>query len=191
MANVPLTPESRLKENRTRLHLLESLPKCIVAAELGVFAGDFSRDILRICQPKKLYLVDLFRGTVESGDQDGRNMRMLDMSVQFNVLANQLAEEIASGQVEIVREWSWRWLERIPEGTLDFCYIDTSHRHDHTTYELAAALKAVKKGGYIGGHDYHWNFRGLQTAVEAFVKKHKLALDVWGGDALPSYRIQI
>jgi hypothetical protein len=43
-----------------RLWILDLLPKESVGAELGVFTGMFSEQIVRIVNPKRLYLVDLW-----------------------------------------------------------------------------------------------------------------------------------
>ncbi|NQY10924.1 MAG: hypothetical protein HRT71_15615 [Flavobacteriales bacterium] len=41
-----------------RQELLKHLPKNGVVAELGVYKGGFSQEILEICKPSKLHLVD-------------------------------------------------------------------------------------------------------------------------------------
>ena len=41
-----------------RFHLLDRLPKGAKVAEVGVRFGEFSRDIVDRCAPKKLFLID-------------------------------------------------------------------------------------------------------------------------------------
>ena len=41
-----------------REHLLEVLPKHGIIAELGVDNGYFTEQIIKICNPKKIYLID-------------------------------------------------------------------------------------------------------------------------------------
>ena len=38
--------------------------------------------------------------------------------------------------------------------TFDFVYIDASHHYDFVKSDILAWYPKVKKGGYIGGHDY-------------------------------------
>ena len=67
----------KIFENRNLL--LESLPKDLIIAELGVFEGEFSKDIYSICNPKELNLVDLFSGIFGSGDKDGKNHHYINL----------------------------------------------------------------------------------------------------------------
>ena len=62
-----------MKVFETRIELLNYLNKNLTIAELGVFEGEFSKEIHNICLPNKLYLVDLFDGYFGSGDKDGNN----------------------------------------------------------------------------------------------------------------------
>ena len=51
-----------MKIYNNRNDLLRTFKKGLIIAELGVFEGEFSKNIFNICQPKKLFLVDLFEG---------------------------------------------------------------------------------------------------------------------------------
>lgn len=55
---------ARLLENR--IGLLSTLNKGGVVAEVGVASGDFSEQILNICQPKTLHLIDYWEKTKRS-----------------------------------------------------------------------------------------------------------------------------
>ena len=68
-----------MKIFETRNLMLESLPKGLKIAELGVFEGEFSKEIYSICKPKELNLVDLFSGIFGSGDKDGKNHRYINL----------------------------------------------------------------------------------------------------------------
>lgn len=169
----------------TRLDLLGFIPKAGVCCELGCFRGDFSREILRICQPSKLYLVDLFEGEVTSGDSNGENPQTVDMGGMLSVFL----QLFPSQPVTICKDCSWKWLERQPDDSLDFCYIDASHEGPQTERELAACRRAVRPGGIIAGHDYAPLFPGVVHAVNEFVKAHDLDITLWTGDRLPSFSI--
>ena len=49
---------------------------------------------------------------------------------------------------------SVEYLKSLTENSLDWVYIDTDHTYATTKAELEAAAIAVKKEGYICGHDY-------------------------------------
>ena len=173
--------------NRTRLNLLAALPRHSIGAELGVFAGDFSRQILRIVEPEVLFLVDTFTDIVSSGDENGRSVRQLDMAAQYQSLRAEFADRPG---VHIVRSDSVSWLRQIKPGLLDWCYIDTDHSYATTCAELKAAALAVKPGGFICGHDFCMQFPGVIQAIEQFTREHQLSADIFDGDGLASYLIK-
>lgn len=52
------------------------------------------------------------------------------------------------------------------EGPLfDLVYLDTCHDEEWVTKEIQAWIPCVKKGGFIGGHDFSVLFPGVQWAV--------------------------
>lgn len=171
---------------RKRTELLDNLPKGSVGAELGVFCGDFSREILRRVQPSHLHLVDLFEGRVTSGNADGQNPRTVDMGVIGDEL------EAMPGPVSVHRCNSLDFLGGVivSQKLLDWVYIDTSHDYTQTADELALARKAVKPGGFICGHDYSRAFPGVLQAVTEFTTLNELPVELYDGDLLPSYCIR-
>lgn len=170
----------------TRLDLLQSLPRGGICAELGVFAGEFSGMILAIVKPDVLHLVDLYAGSIVSGDENGNNMRRLDMAAQLSVIADLFKDTAASP----IRAASWAWLERQEPHSIDWVYIDTDHTESTTARELAAARRAVKVGGFICGHDYSPRFPSVIIAVNAFAQQHGLTIELFTGDKIPSYKIR-
>jgi Methyltransferase domain len=177
---------------KTRLDLLDSLPKHSIGAEIGVFAGDFSREILARVQPERLFLVDTFDGEVESGDVHGLNMRTLDMELQQEVLEKEFADRILRGQVSIERAISWDWLAAMPDSSLDWIYIDSSHTYRATARELEGAYHLVKNGGFICGHDYQAGyFPGVVQAVGEFCDRYFLTKELTTDDKLESFRIEV
>jgi hypothetical protein len=169
------------KAGRTRSELLQDLPKNSTGAELGVFCGDYSREILATVQPKCLHLVDLFEGRVTSGDKDGRHMRTVDMSVMRREL------EALGENVQTHASDSVAWLESQPYASLDWVYIDTTHEYEQTLAELRAARLAVVPGGIIAGHDFSRAFPGVFRAVADFADETQAPLEIYDGDLLASF----
>lgn len=173
----------------TRIDLLRCLPKDAIAAELGVFRGDFSAEILSHASPKTLYLVDIYAGAMWSGDRNGEDRTCIDMEKE---MANVAARFKDDWHVRVVKAWSWIWLNSLPEHSIDWVYIDTDHTLETTRKELTAAFHAIKPGGFICGHDYDsaW-FAGVVQSVNEFADQHRLPLDLWQGDKLWSYQIRV
>lgn len=173
---------------KTRIELLKSFNKHLKIAELGVFQGDFSSNILEICEPSELYLVDLFCGIVESGDVNGNNVqkingeKLLDyVSLKFNTRAN----------VHIKKQCSVDFLRSIDQDYLDIVYIDSSHQYEHTKQELNLSFEKVKNDGFICGHDYSPVFEGVVIAVNEFCEEKKLNLQLTTDDRLNSFYIKL
>jgi predicted O-methyltransferase YrrM len=156
------TIDAELIENAVvlpdRRALLEHLPKGAVIAEIGVAWGEFSREILDICQPRKLFLIDLWA-------EDSGRYANLEGHVREVV-----ERELAEGTAEILRGLSWEMVTALPDESLDFVYIDAAHDYESVSRDLRACAPKMAPGGIIGGHDYaRWSSNGLQRfgVVEA------------------------
>lgn len=109
-------------------------------AEIGVAFGNFSREIINICKPEKLYLIDAWEGERFGSGID-------------TVMQN-FEDEIKMELVEIKRGFSFDVLYQFEEESIDIVYIDTDHSYDTTWKELQICSQKVKKNGFICGHDY-------------------------------------
>lgn len=129
---------------RDREVLLEKLSRCynnkFSFAEIGVAFGDFSRKILDICSPSKLYLIDAWEG-----ERYGEGL---------DIVKTILKNEITKGDVEIRRGYSYTVLKEFQNNSIDIAYIDTDHTYETTWEELLVCMQKVKPDGFICGHDY-------------------------------------
>lgn len=127
----------RLLENRIELlKQFADKAKDWKMAEVGVFKGDFSDKILKICNPKKLFLIDLWGKNYES--------YYLSVKERFNF----------ETKIEILRGFSTERLSEFDDGELDWVYIDTVHDYETTKAELELCHMKISTKGYICGHDY-------------------------------------
>lgn len=124
-----------------RSHLLKLLPKGGVVAEVGVNKGEFSKEILDVCKPKKFHLIDAWHTE--------RYHESLSLFVE-----EKFATEITTNQIEINRGLSTDVVEQFPDQYFDWVYLDTSHDYTTTKLELEKYSKKMKEGGIIAGHDY-------------------------------------
>lgn len=158
-----LTPlEERLPNRR---ELLRKLPRNAVGAEVGVFCGNFSLEILEVCSPKKLYLIDQWT--------EGHRMELYGKTRNgFQALQDvkqNLSDPISQGRVELCRGDSLSRLAVLPDESLDWVYLDTSHFYYDTFAELCLCAQKVKSDGFICGHDYCEIFEhGVVRAVALF-----------------------
>ena len=173
---------------KTRIDLLKSFEKKLIIAELGVFKGEFSSQIINICNPNKLYLVDIFSGRVESGDVNGNNIISINGEELKKIVENKFS---SNTKVKIIKSCSVEFLKSLEENYLDVVYIDSSHQYEHTKKELEESFFKVKKNGFICGHDYHPRFNGVVRAVNEFCEEKKLNLSLTKNDGLNSFFIKL
>lgn len=148
-----------------REDLLHHLPKGGIVAELGVDEGTFSAIILKVCEPKKLYLIDSWETKQSQPDKKRR-------------VENKFTKEIKSGTIEINTDRSIDAVKRFQDNYFDWIYIDTDHSYKSTKEELEAYESRVKPNGIITGHDYisgNWDDMikyGVIEAVHEFCLKY-------------------
>ena len=168
-----------------RADLLKCLPQGGVVAELGVNKGDFSNEIIQLCSPRKLHLVDIW------GSE--RYHEGLRKSVE-----QRFQSRINEGSVQIHVGLSTAVADEFPDNYFDWVYIDTDHSYQTTLEELRLYAPKVRKGGFIAGHDYitgNWNGMvryGVKEAVTLFCVEQNyelvyLTMETWFN---PSFAIR-
>lgn len=121
--------------------MLKLFPQNTVVAELGVDREGFSEQILKICNPRKLYLVDVWASERYSDEKAS------------NVLAL-FEDEIKKQKIFVKRMLSTEAASTFKDDYFDQIYIDTDHSYQTTLEELYLYALKVKAGGYMAGHDY-------------------------------------
>jgi hypothetical protein len=161
----------------------------MIWVELGVFIGEFSKEIHKLTSPSKLYLVDIFPDRMISGDKDGNNVRTLDLT---NV-PDKLSDYFNDQPVEIIKSTTTDFLIRMAElrQEVDCVYIDAAHSYDNVKSDLELSYNIVKENGFICGHDYHQiHFEGVFRAVNEFCAEKNLKIDMMSDDLLPTFVIK-
>lgn len=154
-----------------------------VGAELGVFTGLFSTQLLRYARPRKAYFVDPW------GLAHGTHFPDWGRYTAFGRLATQDAERLArariaaaSGDTEttVVVGYSTDFLASIPDEALDWVYLDSSHSYAGTRDELALLSHKLKPGGIVAGDDWHddrgHRHAGVAQAVQEAVAEGRFTL---------------
>jgi hypothetical protein len=176
-----------MKKLKNRKELLEKVPKKISIAELGVFEGDFSKEIYEIISPSLLYLVDLFDGIVGSGDKDGNNFKYVDMGESYKKMINHFD---GAHNVNIIKSASYDFLGGLLNDSLDAVYIDADHSYNAVKGDIYSAYAKVKIGGCIMGHDYcRTQFPGVVAAIDEFCVEFNQMISYITDDGCPSFLI--
>ena len=140
------------EENRRAL--LEMMPKGAVCAEIGVWDGFFSAQILEITQPRRLHLVDPWLFQPEFNNSAfGRDANSDAMEEKFLAVQDRFAGD---ERVVIHRCLSHEALAEFGNGELDWVYLDGNHNYEVVAGDLALSLDKVRADGIIAGDDFFW-----------------------------------
>ena len=128
-----------------------TIPKRAVGAEIGVFRGEFTAELLELAEPRRLHLFDLWHELGPAwhwGEGDRSTTRALAR------IEERYAERIAAGTVAIEIGDDLETLPRFDDAYFDWVYLDSSHMYEHTRSELALLRRKVRPGGLIAGDDW-------------------------------------
>lgn len=135
-----------------------------VGAEIGVNQGKYSRVLCDSIPELKLYCVDTWAPYPKRPTQERQDIyfsRAQKMLQGFNVTFMKMASLEASKQ--------------IPNGSLDFVYIDALHDFDNVIMDIISWVPKVKAGGIVSGHDYiKRDAHGIIEAVDAYTRAHHI-----------------
>jgi hypothetical protein len=177
----PEEPSSTPKKCMARLEVIRPfLPTGSVGAELGVFKGSFIEYLLST-KPTKLYSVDpWYRATPSWVWAKGEKSTLK----AIKRILDAFSDEIETGTLVPLVEFSGTFLATLPDDSLDWVYIDTTHSYKQTKLELELSCQKVKRSGFIIGDDYFSDpshkHHGVWKAVQEFVNSGRLELVVDG-----------
>jgi hypothetical protein len=173
-----------------RIDLIRQRPPGSIGAEIGVWRGYFSVEILQHTRVRKLYLVDAWK------PQPSYNDPLTDTDHEANLAETKHHLRGMHGRWEIVRGTSTEVAandKTIPP--LDWAYIDADHSYEACLADLKAWEKRLKPTGVLMGHDYtnnnqaqKWNF-GVIPAVTDFCKEHGWRLEYLSDEDFASYSL--
>lgn len=139
-------------KNQVRRDVLMSvIPPGGIGAELGVLKGHLTPGLIEWLKPTKLYVVDpwyLLGPTWEWAAGDQSTVRALLRTIR------RLRPALEKEQAHVVVDDDLVFLANLPDQSLDWVYLDSSHMYDHTLKELTLLVRKVKQGGVIAGDDW-------------------------------------
>jgi len=147
-----------------------------VGAELGVFTGLFAEAILETVRPAVLHLVDPWWVAY------GELYPDWGAYTAGGTLPTRVAHDAAVARAETARgdcevhihvSTSADWLRSIPDGSLDWAYVDSTHYYRETLEELTLLRDTLRPDGIVLGDDWrpepsdphHGVFRAVHELV--------------------------
>ena len=173
----------------TRAELAGLLAACgfTVGAEIGVWTG-LNAEVLCPANPHlHLYAVDPW---VQQPDyREDKND-----SVRMEAAYQEAQQRLATYRVTFLRMPSLDAATRVPDGSLDFVYIDGNHRYEPALADIRAWAPKVRPGGVVSGHDFFTKTKkhiDVERAVRDYTRDHAIApwfvLQPGKGDKTPSW----
>ncbi|MBM3838681.1 MAG: tetratricopeptide repeat protein [Verrucomicrobia bacterium] len=159
-------------------HLLNQLGLIGTGVEVGVRKGQFSEHLLQHWQGRLLFSVDPWREFSQREYQDSANVSQANQDQLCCDTIKRLMRY--AGRSVIWRMTSREAAPLVPDGSLDFCYVDADHSYEAVREDIQLWHPKVKPGGILGGHDYiadgSYSFGtfGVQSAVNEFANAHNL-----------------
>ncbi len=163
-----------------RAYILEQLDKNSKIVEVGVWKGDFSRQIWNISSPNLLVLVDSWKFDEEvrgcapqvSGEeplsQNFFDQAKKDTYDKFKNVQNVNILDLNSLEASCKYE----------DNFFDYIYIDAEHTYEAVTKDLEVWYPKLKKNGTLFGDDYYWREEddtlSLHIAYQEFIKKNHI-----------------
>jgi hypothetical protein len=139
----------------------------MLGAEVGVAEGRFSRELLD-AGLEMLYLIDIWervpfiRGCASFEDKwHTDNHEMVKTS---------LSKEIESGKAVLLKGFSYKMADYIPDESLGLVYLDGDHLYEGVRSDINSFLPKLVKGGILAFHDYANPDYGVRQAVDDFTK---------------------
>ena len=145
--------------------------------EVGFFAGRCTSIMAPICRKNNsvFHTIDNCQGA-DIKDPATKAQRKRDMRSVFdkNMKIMGLSEYIIVHQMDGAKA-----AQLFDEESVDFCFLDASHVAADVQKDIDAWWPTIKKGGFLGGHDYQWDsVRGVVNGFAAiYDKKAKLSKD--------------
>jgi|SRR5580692_1314240 hypothetical protein len=142
------------------------------AVEIGVFRGEFSEAFLNKWKGRTLYCVDPWLPTeYYPGDREN------DL-----LLTKRALNRHHYGRWKALRVTSEAAARRVPDGALDFVYLDGDHNYASVKQDLSLWWPKLRPGGLMAGHDWlcpvthdaGWG-RFVQPAVLEFCELNGIA----------------
>jgi predicted O-methyltransferase YrrM len=142
-------------------------------AEVGVWRGEYAEVLCKANPKLRLICVDPWAPQPD----------YLEMKNDAAVLRRafvQAQNRLRSYSCELWRMTSLEGAGRVPDGSLDFVYIDGNHRYEAAITDIQAWAPKVKRGGIVAGHDYITKPKrhiGVEQAVNDYTAAHQI--DPW------------
>ncbi|MEM1024818.1 MAG: class I SAM-dependent methyltransferase [Myxococcota bacterium] len=119
-------------------------------AELGVWKGTFSASVLKACASvQSYYMIDPWR-PLDAWKKPKNLSRETLLDAKERAIE---ATEFAADRRTVLQGTTLEVMDRIPDGSLDFVYVDGDHTLRGMTLDLISIIPKLKPSGVLAGDD--------------------------------------
>lgn len=115
-------------------------------AEIGVWKGEFSEKLCFGIPGLQLTCVDCWLSYDAYSDHVWQK--------RISAAEDEARARLAPYACTVLKTFSVEAAKQVPDGSLDFVYIDGNHGFEWVVADLAAWSPKVREGGILSGHDY-------------------------------------
>ena len=148
-----------------------------IGAEIGVSKGENFINCMKLNTTLKLYGIDSY-------ESEGNSLERYDEGIYEGREKNSMIEraekieKLFTGRASMIYLDSKEASEFIPNGHLDFVFIDADHTYEGVQRDIELWEPKVKENGLLMGHDLNWG--SVARAVGENFKNFWIAPDnVW------------
>ena len=164
-----------------RWNLIKSkVPKSkdIVGAEVGVWRGEMSKNLLSAMPRLTLYMIDRWKPhKVKGSNYECDSMLSASMGEHKKALSEvrQTADRFGKRAI-IMQGESSDCAVKFENEFFDFVFIDAEHSYEQVSNDIRFWYPKVKPGGWLCGHDYnhHRYGRFVMLAIKDFSEPLRL-----------------
>lgn len=154
---------------KVRSDLKQIIDFSLPTVEIGVAAGEFSRDILSWGSPKH-YMVDAWmsvpNATGDIASEQSWHDRNLDNT---QILCSPFGEKAI-----ILRGFSGDMAVKVPDNSVGLIYVDGGHAYHVVKNDIDRWYPKLVQGGIMAFHDFLSPAYGVNQAVKEFCHKNKI-----------------
>ena len=122
--------------------------------EIGVWKGDFAATVLHTTPSiARYYMIDPWRRL----DRWNKPLNTTDVDLERAYQDALQSTAFAKDKIVVLRGTTTGVIDKIPDKSLDFVYVDGDHTLRGITTDLICTYPKLKAGGYIGGDDFEPN----------------------------------
>jgi hypothetical protein len=134
-------------------------------AEIGVQRGTYSQCLMRANPKLHLLCIDSWAPFTHHS-QEWQNAQL-----------SRARKRLRGFDCEFIIKPSLEAVKEVPDGSLDFVYIDALHDFDSVMMDIISWAPKVRRDGIVSGHDYSVNYTcGVIAAVDAYARAHNISM---------------